>query len=82
MVDTDQHLVAEADCILSIVPPRDAVDTAKRFTEAVAGYVRDQHRGPLYYLDLNAISPSRARTLEDLFTLDPMMRFIDGAVCE
>ena len=82
MVDADQDLVAQADYILSIVPPRDAVNTAKRFTEAVAAHVRDNGKGPLYYIDLNAISPSTARALELLFKGDLMTRFLDGGVSE
>ena len=82
LVDADRDLVAQADYILSIVPPRDAVDTAKRFTNAVARGVRDEHTQPLFYMDLNAISPGRARTLELLLGGYPMMRFLDGGVSE
>lgn len=80
LVEADQELVAEADYILSIVPPKDAVSTAKRFTEAAAGHVRDKAKKPLFYIDLNAISPSRARTLEVLLKDYPMMRFLDGGI--
>lgn len=81
-MDADHELIAQADYILSIVPPRDAVSTAKRFTEAAAGDVRDRGRAPLFYIDLNAISPNRARTLESLLEDYPMMRFLDGGVSE
>ena len=74
--------MAQADYILSIVPPRDAFGTAKRFTDAAAGDVRDKDKEPLFYVDLNAISPSRARTLENLLKNYPMMRFLDGGVSE
>ena len=74
--------MARADYILSILPPRDAVHTAERFIEAVAGHVRGKDKGPLYYVDLNAISPSRARTLEVLLKGHPDVRFIDGGVSE
>lgn len=80
LVDTDQELVAQADYILSIVPPRDAISTAKRFTEAAAGHVRDPEQEPLFYIDLNAISPNGARTLELLLKDYPMMRFLDGGI--
>ena len=82
LVDADWDLVAQADYILSIVPPRDAVDTAKRLTNAVARGVRDKHAEPLFYMDLNAISPGRARTLELLLGDYPTMRFLDGGVSE
>lgn len=81
-MDADQELVAQADYLLSIVPPWDAVSTAKRFTQATAGDVRDKDKEPLFYIDLNAISPSRARTLEALLKDSPMMRFLDGGVSE
>ena len=80
LVDADRELVAQADYILSIVPPRDAVSTAKRFAEAAAGHVRHKDKKPLFYIDLNAISPSRARALEVLLKDYPMMRFLDGGV--
>ncbi len=82
MVDADQDLVAQADYILSIVPPRDTVSTAKRFAEAAVGHVRDRDKEPLFFLDLNAISPGRAQSLELLLKDVPMMRFLDGGVSE
>ncbi|KAL9075962.1 MAG: hypothetical protein Q9161_001356 [Pseudevernia consocians] len=80
LINADQELVAQADYLMSIVPPRDAVSTAKRFTQATAGDVRDKDKEPLFYIDLNAISPSRARTLEALLKDYPMMRFLDGGI--
>ena len=81
MVDTDKDLVAQADYILSIVPPRDAVSTAERFTKvAAAGQVRDKDQEPLLYIDLNAISPGRSQTLQTLLNDHPEMRFLDGGV--
>lgn len=82
LVDAHQELVAQADYILSIVPPRDAVSTAKIFTEAVAGDVRAKDKEPFFYIDLNAISPSRARTLEALSKECSAMKFLDGGVSE
>ena len=73
-------MIAQADYILSIVPPRDAVSTAKRFAEAATGHVRDKDKEPLFYIDLNAISPTRARMLEAIWKDCPRMRFLDGGV--
>ena len=74
--------MAQADYILSIVPPRDAISTARRFAEAAATGVRHEDKEPLFYLDLNAISPGRARTLELLFKDCPIIRFLDGGVSD
>lgn len=80
MVDSDQDMIAQADYILSIVPPRDAVSTAERFAKAATGHVRDKDKEPLFYIDLNAISPSRARMLEAICKDCPPMRYLDGGV--
>ncbi|CEL00978.1 hypothetical protein ASPCAL00570 [Aspergillus calidoustus] len=72
-------LVSASDCILSIVPPRDALATAKRVAEAVPseGNAREN---ALYYLDLNAIAPSHAFQIESLLTGNPNIVFIDGGI--
>ncbi|KAJ5774235.1 Dehydrogenase multihelical [Penicillium paradoxum] len=65
---SDQELVIQADYVLSIVPPRNAVATAQRIAEAYAlpstGSLRAAiedidgraHRSKLYFLELNAVS--------------------------
>ncbi|CEJ55771.1 hypothetical protein PMG11_02006 [Penicillium brasilianum] len=78
---SDQALVTQADYILSIVPPRDALATARRIAEActhsdtvpqraaiddVNGH---PHRSPLYFLDLNATPPRLAEELAALFVV-------------
>ncbi|KAJ5435979.1 Dehydrogenase multihelical [Penicillium cf. griseofulvum] len=67
---SDQALVIQADYVLSIVPPRNAVATAGRIAEAYAqpstGSLREvledveskPKRSKLYYLELNAV-PAR-----------------------
>jgi 3-hydroxyisobutyrate dehydrogenase-like beta-hydroxyacid dehydrogenase len=70
-VDSDKELVEQADYILSIVPPRDAIATAQRITAT-------QSKKELYYLDLNAISPSTARQISQLF--GPHVKFVDGGI--
>ncbi|OJJ46917.1 hypothetical protein ASPZODRAFT_131826 [Penicilliopsis zonata CBS 506.65] len=77
---SDQELVIQSDYILSIVPPRDALATARRVAEAyrlpdtvtrreeledVDGL---QTRGRLVYLDLNATPARSASEVEALFT--------------
>ncbi|KAL3467226.1 6-phosphogluconate dehydrogenase [Aspergillus heterothallicus] len=71
-------LVSAATCILSIVPPRDALATAKRVAEATSE--TNTRESPLYYLDLNAIAPSHASQIESLFASNPNVVFIDGGI--
>ncbi|KIX98429.1 uncharacterized protein Z520_05730 [Fonsecaea multimorphosa CBS 102226] len=78
-LESDEQLVAEADIILSIVPPRDAVATARRALEACRSQTaikrRSERRGTaavsqapsLTYIDLNAISPKTARSIAAMF---------------
>ncbi|OBT93393.1 hypothetical protein VE01_08735 [Pseudogymnoascus verrucosus] len=78
-LSTDEDVVREADYILSIVPPRDALATAQRVAD-----VLQFHKGirstPLYYLDLNAVSPRSARTILNLFR-DPNVAIpVDGGI--
>lgn len=78
LVASDEELVQQADYVLSIVPPRDAVTTAKRIETALSKTKRD---GELYYLDLNAVSPSTVKAIYESFTKNaPSVRFIDGGI--
>jgi hypothetical protein len=85
LFSTDEDIVSRADYILSIVPPRDAVATAKRVGEAFGKTTRDQAER-LYYLDLNAISPATAKVIAQLFSqntlsqYEPDVRFMDGGI--
>lgn len=75
---TDISLVENSDYILSIVPPRDALPTAKRITTAFTALSTPK---PLYYLDLNAISPRSAHEIANLFnTTAPSIKFVDGGI--
>ena len=80
-LESINDVVEESDCILSIVPPRDAIATAERVKDASSEARARRKRKLLYYIDLNAISPSRALEIEKLF--DPKdVRFIDGGVSD
>lgn len=81
MLSSDEDVIAHSDYVLSIVPPRDAVSTAKRIATAFSSQNR-QAESPLYFLDLNAISPSTARTIGALFKdyKDDKFRYIDGGI--
>ncbi|EKG18039.1 hypothetical protein MPH_04729 [Macrophomina phaseolina MS6] len=81
VLPTDAVLVETADYILSIVPPRDAIATANRIIDAYTSTSRDTTKPPLYFLDLNAIAPSTARTIESAITSRaPAIRFVDGGI--
>ena len=79
-LETDEQLVAESDIILSIVPPRDSVTTARRTLEACRAQAaikrRSERKGTaatlqapsLIYIDLNAISPHTARGIAAMFS--------------
>ncbi|KAL2838447.1 6-phosphogluconate dehydrogenase [Aspergillus pseudoustus] len=72
-------LASTATCILSIVPPRDALVTAKRVADSTPTEANTR-KTPLYYLDLNAVAPSHAHQVESLFTSNPNIIFIDGGI--
>lgn len=79
-LESDEQLVAEADIILSIVPPRDAIATARRALEACRsqtaikrrserkGTAATSHTPSLTYIDLNAISPKSAKSIAAMFS--------------
>ncbi|KIX03706.1 uncharacterized protein Z518_07259 [Rhinocladiella mackenziei CBS 650.93] len=79
-LDSDEDLVAEADIILSIVPPRDAIATARRAFEACRSQKaikrRSERKGTaalnqapsLTYIDLNAISSYTAKNIATMFS--------------
>ncbi|KAJ5389862.1 Dehydrogenase multihelical [Penicillium cataractarum] len=79
---SDQALVAQADYILSIVPPRNALATAQRIAgactqpdtvpqrDAIDDVNGHPHRSPLYFLELNATPPRLAEELAALFAVD------------
>ena len=72
-------VVEQSDCILSIVPPRDAAATAEIVSYALKEVAGNRMKRPLYYVDFNAISPSATRRIANLFaSLD--VRYMDGGV--
>jgi 3-hydroxyisobutyrate dehydrogenase-like beta-hydroxyacid dehydrogenase len=82
-ISNDLDLCNTADIIISIVPPRDALATAQRIA-AVSQNAAFQHKtdiNPLYYLDLNAISPDSARRIHSLFNdATSAILSIDGGI--
>jgi hypothetical protein len=51
VLESDKSLVSASDYILSIVPPRDALNTATRISSAFN--TQPAKTTPLYYFDLN-----------------------------
>lgn len=77
----DVDLCNESDYVLSIVPPRDAIDIAQRIVHATAQSTFKQRSNPIYFLDLNAISPKSSRTIDELIAKSKAnIRFIDGGI--
>ncbi|EPE25826.1 6-phosphogluconate dehydrogenase C-terminal [Glarea lozoyensis ATCC 20868] len=80
IVKDDKTLVSASDYILSIVPPRDALDTASRISSAFNSQSQAKST-PLCYFDLNAISPRSAREIGELFAKkSPAIQFLDGGI--
>ncbi|KUJ06694.1 6-phosphogluconate dehydrogenase C-terminal domain-like protein [Mollisia scopiformis] len=71
------ELVQRSDYILSIVPPRDAIKTAEFISTAASKSSRSE---PVYYLDLNAVSPRTARHVATLFSSNSNIKFLDGGI--
>lgn len=81
LVSTDEELAATSDYIISIVPPRDAMATAQRIMEVSTTSSFTKRTHPLYYLEMNAVSPKLIRSINGLFgSFGDQIRFIDGAV--
>jgi len=77
-VSTDIALVEASNYIISIVPPRDALGIAHRITAAFNALSAPKE---LYYIDLNAISPRRAREIASHFqSTAPSIKLIDGGI--
>jgi hypothetical protein len=71
--------VADASCLLSIVPPRDAFKTAERILAAIS-LTSGSRAAPLYYLDLNAIAPESAVRTHKLFEPNPNIILVEGGI--
>jgi L-threonate 2-dehydrogenase len=70
----DDVLVGEADFVLSIVPPGDAVGLAQRLRPALARAARK----PIY-VDCNAVEPATAERIGTVLA-DTGCRYVDGGI--
>ena len=74
IVDTDDALVAAADVILSVLPPSNAIDNARRFAPVLAR----ASRKPIF-VDCNAIAPATALAVEAVIA-ETGAPFVDGGI--
>jgi hypothetical protein len=83
LMSTDLELCNEADYILSIAPQKDIRAIADRIIAAVTDpeFMFMERKNPLYFLDLNAVSPRTAREAFDHFASSaPAVKVIDGGI--
>ncbi|KAJ4385348.1 hypothetical protein N0V85_008103, partial [Neurospora sp. IMI 360204] len=87
LLSTDEALITQCDVILSVVPPAQAAATAERIITAFKNVSSgpSPRSTPLYFADMNAISPSTVRSIAAQFItagLDPDrdVRFVDGCI--
>ncbi|KAI2619948.1 6-phosphogluconate dehydrogenase C-terminal domain-like protein [Hypoxylon sp. NC1633] len=78
LLSSDEDLARVCAVILSVVPPRDAIQTAQRFADAAPRTSRPP-ANPLYFADLNAVAPSSAKKIGALFERTSV-RFVDGCI--
>jgi L-threonate 2-dehydrogenase len=74
VIDDDRRLAAEADYILSIVPPGVAYEVAERFY----GPLQSAARNPVF-VECNAVSPATVRRIGQLLR-DTGCRFVDAGI--
>jgi 3-hydroxyisobutyrate dehydrogenase-like beta-hydroxyacid dehydrogenase len=81
LLPSDEALVAANDIILSVVPPRDAFATAQRILTALTN-LPTPRTTPLYFADMNAVSPSSLKAIFSIFAPLPpdTLHFIDGSI--
>lgn len=83
LMSTDLELCNEADYILSIAPQKDVRAIADRVIAAVTDpdFMFVERKNPLYFLDLNAVSPRTAReAFEHFASSAPAVKVIDGGI--
>ncbi|KAF5345371.1 hypothetical protein D9758_008504 [Tetrapyrgos nigripes] len=72
------RIAAEADYLLSILPPRDAVSFAEKFLRESAS-ARREKESPLVFADCNAVNPVTAKRIASLFSGSPM-KVVDAGI--
>lgn len=75
---SDTDLVKQCDVILSVVPPRDAEDTAQRVIDAMQFVTKEQQ---LYFADMNAVAPSTIKAMDkSIKRAQVPVTLIDGSI--
>lgn len=75
---SDTDLVKKCDVILSVVPPRDAENTAQRVIDAMQFITKEQQ---LYFADMNAVAPSTIKAMErSIKRAQVPVTLIDGSI--
>ncbi|KAF9878004.1 6-phosphogluconate dehydrogenase [Colletotrichum karsti] len=75
---SDLQLVQSRPFIFSVAPPRDAMSIAERVLNATA---KAQLEKPLYFTDLNAVSPATCKEIASMFEkAKSPVRFVDGCI--
>jgi len=83
LVSSDLEFCNKADYILSIAPQRDTRAIADRVIAAVTNpdFMSVERKNPLYFLDLNAVSPRTARDAYEHFAASaPAIKVVDGGI--
>ncbi|KAI8213056.1 hypothetical protein K4K52_006373 [Colletotrichum sp. SAR 10_76] len=78
VLTSDLHLVQSRPFIFSVAPPKDAMSIAQRILKASLGAKLEK---PLYFTDLNAVSPATCRQIAGMFEeAKSPVRFVDGCI--
>jgi 3-hydroxyisobutyrate dehydrogenase-like beta-hydroxyacid dehydrogenase len=73
---SDEALVREADMLLSVLVPSEALGLAERLAQAIRATGKGE---ALVYADLNAVAPQTARRIGEVVTAAGA-RFVDGGI--
>ncbi|CAA9297853.1 MAG: 3-hydroxyisobutyrate dehydrogenase and related beta-hydroxyacid dehydrogenases [uncultured Chloroflexi bacterium] len=77
---SDEALVREADVLLSVLVPSEALGLAERLAKAIRATGATRTAGTdLVYADLNAVAPQTARRIGEVVTAAGA-RFVDGGI--
>ena len=78
-VGSMERLVEQADVVLSVLVPAEAVPAAERVARALRAAESSRTGAPLLYADLNAIAPATTRRVGEVVEAAGA-RFVDGGI--
>jgi len=73
-------MTRRVEWVLSILPPRDAFAFAERLLDAERLNDGARDRGPLVFVDCNAVNPQTVKRIAGLFVGSPRIKFIDAGI--